>query len=786
MKIALAMIVRGSVEEAGFLDRCLTNIENNVDGIFITSTYKKGEAHSAEVDIVCAKHKANVSYFEWVNDFAAARNFNFAQVTKEYDYILWCDADDTFMKLEDLRPALIASPQFDVWTMQYCYDRDESGNPTVVHTKSQVLRNDNCVSWIGKIHEDFEEKRKLEVNYIDSVKRIHMTTHDHVVEARKRNIEISLEDVKSRPDDPRAYFNLGNSYLGHGDFEEAKVTFNKFVEVSGSDAEKYLAYQRLAHIEQKLGNRDKAVEYLQISIGLFPNYPDSYFLLGYALLDYGDLERAEFYLLYPLAIKMQPQYQKMIVYNPRDYDYNPMKALAKLYFRKSRPDLALPMLKGCSEIYPEDKTLKVLVDEMTKETDRLKKVLDAVKHVSTLGDNKEKILYTINKLPIDLQSHPAICRIRNEWEVKETSTGKDIAYYCGETAFQWNPELFKTKGFGGSEEAVINLSKEWKKQGYNVTVYNSCGIEPMICDGVTYKPWWMFNGKDKWDHLVLWRSPALAGHEINATNIYVDLHDVIAEGEFTEKRLNRIKKIFVKTKAHRALFPNLPDEKFSIIPNGMDFGLFQQDIKRDPYLLVNTSSPDRSMDILPKLFLEVKKRVPEARLKWAYGWDNFDTWHGGDKRLMEWRHKIAAEMKDAGIEDCGRLSQAECAKLYLEGSILAYPSDFYEIDCISVKKAQACGCIPITTDFAAFDESVQYGVKVHTDRTIKDWSLPYQIGFGTKDKAAQRAWVDAVVRQLTRTTTATNEQERAEGTVWSYKFAWPLISNQWISQLENL
>ena len=42
----------------------------------------------------------------------------------------------------------------------------------------------------------------------------------------------------------------------------------------------------------------------------------------------------------------------------------------------------------------------------------------------------------------------------------------------------------------------------------------------------------------------------------------------------------------------------------------MDFELFNQDVKKDRYLLVNTSSPDRSMDVMPKLFKMVKEQVP--------------------------------------------------------------------------------------------------------------------------------------------------------------------------------
>jgi len=93
------------------------------------------------------------------------------------------------------------------------------------------------------------------------------------------------------------------------------------------------------------------------------------------------MELAEIYFLVGLVTK--PQYQTMIVYNPRDYDYNPMMALAKVYFKRSRPDMALPLLKGCLSIYPDDPKLIEYVGEMEKETARLGKAVEAVKHIAT-------------------------------------------------------------------------------------------------------------------------------------------------------------------------------------------------------------------------------------------------------------------------------------------------------------------------------------------------------------------------------------------------------------------
>ena len=40
-----------------------------------------------------------ISTFEWVNDFAKARNFNFGQVTKDYDYILFGATQMTYSRL---------------------------------------------------------------------------------------------------------------------------------------------------------------------------------------------------------------------------------------------------------------------------------------------------------------------------------------------------------------------------------------------------------------------------------------------------------------------------------------------------------------------------------------------------------------------------------------------------------------------------------------------------------------------------------------------------------------
>jgi glycosyltransferase involved in cell wall biosynthesis len=138
--------------------------------------------------------------------------------------------------------------------------------------------------------------------------------------------------------------------------------------------------------------------------------------------------------------------------------------------------------------------------------------------------------------------------------------------------------------------------------------------------------------------------------------------------------------------------------------------------------------------------------------------------------------KTRGEMLDAGIETLGRLALADVANLYQRGALLAYPTDFVEIDPISVKKAQACGCVPVTTDVGGLADGVQFGIKV----PCKAPDPPLQPGrfyYGAEDPETQRLWVDAIIDLLK------NPRKRLElaeeGRIWARQFSWPQIAARW-------
>ncbi|MCR4285824.1 MAG: hypothetical protein NUW00_02935, partial [Candidatus Kaiserbacteria bacterium] len=279
--IALALIVKGSDTEAESLNQCLRNVSPYVDGIFITITQKNDK-----VAEVARNYNAHISHFEWCNDFSKARNYNFSQVPIEYDYILWCDADDVFRGLENMEDIIKSHPA-DAYAMNYLYAFDEWKNPIVVHSKTQIIKNDGCVKWEGALHEDFNPSRELKTYFIKDIERLHMTTDERVNENKQRNLDVSLGQLEVLPDDPRSFWNTGNSYKGLGMDEKALEMFSKFLATSQSDDEKYIVRLRRAESFWALGRKDKAIDEARSAIGLKPQYPDAYHLAGSLLFETG-------------------------------------------------------------------------------------------------------------------------------------------------------------------------------------------------------------------------------------------------------------------------------------------------------------------------------------------------------------------------------------------------------------------------------------------------------------------------------------------------------------------
>ncbi len=131
--------------------------------------------------------------------------------------------------------------------------------------------------------------------------------------------------------------------------------------------------------------------------------------------------------------------------------------------------------------------------------------------------------------------------------------------------------------------------------------------------------------------------------------------------------------------------------------------------------IIYTSSYDRGLEHLLEMWPDIRKAVPDAELEVFYGWQLFDKFYATNPASMSWKAKIVELLGQEGIIKHGRLSQTELEEEMKICGIWAYPTHFGEINCISALKAQAYGCEPVTMNYGALQETVQYGRKIDGD-----------------------------------------------------------------------
>ena len=147
VEISLCMIVKN---EEKVLARCLDSIVDLMDEIIIVDTGSTDQKKK-----IARQYTDQVYYFEWVQDFSAARNFAFSKATKEYIYT--ADADEVLdeenhKRFAELKQVLL--PEIEMVQMKYgnqlshgtAYNFDEEYRP-------KLFRRLREWTWIEPVHE---------------------------------------------------------------------------------------------------------------------------------------------------------------------------------------------------------------------------------------------------------------------------------------------------------------------------------------------------------------------------------------------------------------------------------------------------------------------------------------------------------------------------------------------------------------------------------------------------------------------------------------------------------
>lgn len=718
-KIALTLIVKGTADEAPGLAKCLESIHKYVDGIFINVNTKKGIEPAPEVLRVCEDYEAFTITSIWEEHFADKRNEIASHVPPEYQWIMWLDADDTVKNPKMLKKVVDNATGLDAVYVNYLYDFDEYNNPITVHLSARLYRNNGSHEWKGRIHETLVETRASRTGMTEDIAIVHNSSEDRRDASLERNIRLLEKELDENKEDPdaRIMFYLAGSYIDAGRDEEAEVLLQEYVKLSGWDQERSQAQCHLGRIAKRQDRLGDARQCFLRAIGEAPDDPEAFVELGQLESELSNLEKAVIWLDIALNMKDKPT---TLVRNPQSVAYraNLIAAEALLEMGGENIERSLEYAVRAQKARPKDEFVNKMVREIKAVVAQKAKLKKIIKKVRDAKGDKAKTRAILAKVPKELHDNPVIVQLRAKFE-PFTWPEKSIAIFTGEAAIgEWGPWSLE-EGIGGSEEAIIRISKHLKDLGWKVVVFATVGNRAGDYDGVQWRNHWECQLDDKFDIFVAWRNPFLFDRKINARKTYLWLHDVMDKGEFTPQRLANIDKVMLLSKYHRTCYPMIPDDKVLYSGNGIDpdeFEALDGKIKRDPHNITYQSSHVRGLRFLYEIWPKVKQAVPDATLDVYYGWDSYVKINAGNPERMAWKDEMVQLEKSLdGVTDHGKVGQDKIVEATFKAGIWAYPTTFPEIYCITAVKCQAGGAVPVCSDYAALDEMVQYGEKMKLD-----------------------------------------------------------------------
>jgi FkbM family methyltransferase len=286
------------------------------------------------------------------------------------------------------------------------------------------------------------------------------------------------------------------------------------------------------------------------------------------------------------------------------------------------------------------------------------------------------------------------------------------------------------QGLGGSESAVILISKELSKIGFEVTVYNNCKdstSSPGLYDGVRY----IDNSDAQLDETVY--DVVIVSRTVvpftnndwpflhTAKKRILWLHDTFIEGDQIMEDLavsGKIDHIFTLSDWHTSYILTCAHGKkrnYEVLKrkifqtrNGAVCHLPEVDLsKKNPnHFVFNASMSKGMLPLVNQVWPRVKQHIPEARLTIIGGYYRFRKNAEPDSQEVVVRQLAERQdLRDLSVTFTGVIPQCEIAKILANASFTIYPGSFPETFGISSLESLLYNTPIITTRFGALEET---------------------------------------------------------------------------------
>ncbi len=605
-----------------------------------------------------------IEHFDWVNDFAKARNYAFSKATT--DYIYWMDLDDSLSDAKafiNWRDTTMHAAHY--WVALYNYAFTDSGQVECKFIRERVIKRDYGFKWDFFIHEGLvqTEGRKFWPNRVSSWHINHRRTADDRKKDHMRNIGV-FESAPYESLAPRMKFYYGKELVENGFPEKGGKPLQEAIASGKLDVhDLILAIQYAAQSATQCKSYPQAIELAMQGLRIVPGRAENYCLLGDIYEQIGQLGEAIQEYEFALTCKPNDMGGVVVCYDHAYGEYPHLK-LANIGINTGNFDLA-----------------KVHIDWMKE-----------VKHP------RAQEFSQILERCINLNT------IRSG--LPKTS---DVVITCPPVGAvtDWDENTLASKGHGGSETAAIEVAS-WikKKTGRSVKIFHPRAKREVMPSGVEYIPSTELVGylhNIEPEAHIAWR------HSVPLTKAktFIWCHDLQCPGAEKAQNYDKIVALSQFHKDYLIETNGVPENKITLGFNGINPDNFKGTWLKDPLKVVFSSSPDRGL----VQTIDIVKKAREIsgldlKLHCFYGFENMRK--AGQN---EWADSIEKKIKDNDfVVAHGMVTKEVLMQHFKESGVWLYPNDFIETFCITAIESLCAGTWPIVRDMGALKNTLSEAI----------------------------------------------------------------------------
>lgn len=673
--------VNGCFDEIILVDTGST--DNSLE--FVEQINKQIEAGSSVWNLPEIK----VYHFDWINDFAAARNFAFSKATM--DYVCWFDLDDSLSDAKAFikwRDTIMHSAH--MWVALYNYAFDKDGTPSCQFIRERVVKRNHGFGWEYAVHEGLIQKegRKFWTQRASTWWVNHRRTDEDRKQDHMRNVKL-MESLDLDHQHPRMKFYYGKELFENGFPEKAGKPLLEAVKADNLDIhDRILSIQYAAQSAFHCRAYPEALDLLYNGVKLMPSRAEYWSLIGDIHTLMGKVGEA--ILAYKTALLCTPNdLGGIVVVHPYAYNEYPHIKLAEIYLNAGNWPLA-------------------------------------EEHVDALHKMKSAQATALERRLFEVKD---LSEVR-----KDLPKTEDVIITCqAGMPGSWDEKTLEEKGHGGSETAAIEVAK-WirKKTGRKVKIFQNRPGRDVMPSGVEYEPVSHLLGYvqnvEPAAHIA-WRHPV----KLTPAKTFAWCHDLQMPGAHKAE----FDKIVALSEFHKNYLietNGVPEDKITVAFNGVNPDDFPTGVEKNPLKVVFSSSPDRgliqSIDIV-KTARQISKM--DIKLHCFYGTGNMRK-----MGLNEWADAIEKHIEDNKdfVVYHGMVNKKTLMRHFKEAAVWLYPADFIETNCITAMEAMVAGAFPIVRAMGA----LPFTLKPAIEKGCVD-----MLDVEVVDEASTAIWANRVV-----------------------------------------